>query len=57
VLFGEANGSPVELTLNEVAAASLNVTMVVYGFSMFTAGRFPVATCNLQGTGFTQVLS
>jgi hypothetical protein len=31
--------------------------MVAYGYSAFTAGRYPVATCNLQGTGFKQVLS
>jgi HK97 family phage major capsid protein len=57
VLFMEDGGAPVGLTLNEVAAASLNVTMVTYGYSAFTAGRYPVATCNLQGTGFKQVLS
>ena len=57
VLFMEDGGAPVGLTLNEVAAASLNVTMVTYGYSAFTAGRYPVATCNIQGTGFKQVLS
>ena len=57
VLFMEDSGAPVGLTLNEVAAASLNVTMVTYGYSAFTAGRYPVATCNIQGTGLKQVLS
>ena len=57
VLFMEDGSAPIGLTLNEVAAASLNVTMVTYGYSAFTAGRYPVATCNLQGTGFKQVLS
>ena len=57
VLFMEDGSAPIGLTLNEVAAASLNVTMVVYGASAFTAGRYPVATCILSGTGFKQVLS
>jgi hypothetical protein len=53
----EDGSAPIGLTLNEVAAASLNVTMVTYGYSAFTAGRYPVATCNIQGTGLKQVLS
>jgi hypothetical protein len=57
VLFMEDGSAPIGLTLNEVAATNLNVTMVTYGYSAFTAGRYPVATCNLQGTGFKQVLS
>jgi hypothetical protein len=56
-LFFEAAGAPVGLTLSEVAAQNLTVTMVVYGFSAYTAGRFPSASVILSGTGFTQVLS
>ena len=56
-LYFEAAGAPVGLTLSEVAAQNLTVTMVVYGFSAYTAGRFPSATVVLSGTGFTQVLS
>ena len=57
VLFMEDGSAPVGLTLNEVAAASLNVTMVVYGYSAFTAGRYPVGTCILSGTGFKNILT
>lgn len=57
VLFMEDGAAPVGLTFEEVKGESLTVQMVVYGFSAFTAGRYPVATCVLQGTGFTQVLS
>ena len=57
VLLMEDASAPVGLTLNEVAAASLNVTMVVYGYSAFTAGRYTQASVILQGTGFKQVLS
>jgi len=56
-LFTEDGSAPIGLTLNEVAAASLNVTMVTYGYSSFTAGRYPVATCVISGTGFKNVLS
>lgn len=56
-LYFEAAGAPVGLTLSEVAAQNLTVTMVVYGFSAYTAGRFPSASVILQGTGFKQVLS
>jgi len=44
----------------ELAGSRANlpsVRMVVFGYSAFTAGRFPVGTCVLQGTGFKQVLS
>jgi hypothetical protein len=56
VLFMEAAGAPVGLQLEEVLADQLSVRMVTYGFSAFTAGRFPAASAVLQGTGFTNVL-
>jgi len=56
VLFMEAAGAPVGLQLEEVLADQLSVRMITYGFSAFTAGRYPVATAVLQGTGFTNVL-
>ena len=57
VLHMEDGSAPIGLRLEEVLADQLSVRLVAYGFSAFTAGRFPVATCNLQGTGFKQVLS
>ena len=57
VLHMEDASAPVGLTFEEVLGDQLSVRMVTYGFSAFTAGRYPVATCNLQGTGFKQVLS
>lgn len=53
----EQAGSPLGFRFEEVLGSSLSVNMVVYGYSAFTAGRYPAATCVLQGTGFTQVLS
>lgn len=57
VLHMEDAGAPVGLELEEVLADQLSVRMVAYGFSAFTAGRYPVATCVIQGTGLLQVLS
>jgi len=57
VLHMEDGAAPIGLRLEEVLADQLSVRLVAYGFSAFTAGRFPVSTCNLQGTGFKQVLS
>lgn len=57
VLFMEDAGAPVGLELEEVLADQLSVRMVVYGYSAFTAGRYPVSTCVIQGTGLANVLS
>jgi HK97 family phage major capsid protein len=56
-LFLEDAGAPVGLTFEEVLGDALSVRMVAFGYSAFTAGRYPTATCVLQGTGFKQVLS
>ena len=53
----EDAAAPVGFTFEEVKGDQLTVQMVAYGYSAFTAGRYPVGTCNLQGTGFKQVLS
>ena len=57
VIHMEDAGAPVGLTFEEVLGDQLSVRLVAYGFSAFTAGRYPVSTCVLQGTGFKQVLS
>lgn len=57
VLFMEDAGAPVGLELEEVLADQLSVRMVVYGYSAFTAGRYPTGTCVIQGTGMANVLS
>ena len=56
-LFMEDAGAPVGFTFEEVLGDQLSVRMVVFGYSAFTAGRYPVGTCVLQGTAFTQILS
>lgn len=57
VLHMEDAGAPVGLTFEEVLGDQLSVRLVAYGFSAFTAGRYPVASCIIQGTGLMQVLS
>jgi hypothetical protein len=56
-LFLEDAGAPVGFTFEEVLGDQLSVRMVVFGYSAYTAGRAPVGTCVLQGTGFKQILS
>lgn len=53
----EEGGAPLGLRFEEVLGSSLSVQMVLFGYSAFTAGRYPTASCVLQGTGFKQVLS
>ena len=57
VLFMEDASAPVGLTFEEVKGDQLSVQMVVFGYSAFTAGRYPVATCVVTGTGVKNVLS
>ena len=57
VLHMEAASAPIGLSFDEVKGDQLSVQMVAYGYSAFTAGRYPVATCVIQGTGLTNVLS
>lgn len=56
ILFMEAAGAPVGLTLEEVLADQLSVRMVTYSFSAFTAARYTSASAVMVGTGLTNVL-
>jgi len=56
-LFMEDAAAPVGFNFEEVLGDQLSVRMVVFGYSAFTAGRFPVGTCVLSGTGFKQILT
>jgi HK97 family phage major capsid protein len=55
-LFWEAPGAPVGLTFEEVLGANLQVRVVAYGFSAFTAERYPTAIATLTGVGLTWLL-
>lgn len=50
-ILWEEPGSPLRLRLEEVLAGQLSVRFVVYGYSAFTAGRYPKAASVISGTG------
>lgn len=56
-LFMEDASAPVGFNFEEVLGDQLSVKMVVFGYSAFTAGRYPVGTAVINGTGFKQVLA
>jgi len=49
VLMEQAN-SPLMLRYESVGSGTLTTRMVVFGYSAFTAGRYPGGICKVQGT-------
>lgn len=49
-LWEDAN-APLLIRAEQTGAANLTVKFVVYGYSAFTAGRYPLATGDITGTG------
>jgi hypothetical protein len=47
----EQAGSPFALNFDATGAGSLTIKSVVYGYSAFTAGRYPGAVSVVNGTG------
>jgi HK97 family phage major capsid protein len=50
-LFEQGNGEPMMLRFEQPKAAELDVTMIVYGYSAFTANRYPKAFAIIDGDG------
>ena len=50
-LFEQGGGEPMMLRFEQPKAAELDVTMIVYGYSAFTANRYPNAFSLIGGTG------
>lgn len=50
-LWEQGDGSPMMLRFEEPKSAELEVKMVVYGYSAYTAGRYPNAFALVGGTG------
>lgn len=46
----EQAASPLMLRYESVGSGTLTTRMVVYGYSAFTAGRYPGGVCKVQGT-------
>jgi HK97 family phage major capsid protein len=50
-LFEQGSGEPMMLRFEQPKVAELDITMVVYGYSAFTANRYPNAFSLIGGTG------
>lgn len=50
LLLWEAAGQPLMVRYDSVGSGTLTVRMVVFGYSAFTAGRYPAGICKIQGT-------
>jgi hypothetical protein len=50
-LWEQGDGSPMMLRFEDVKSAELEVKMVVYGYSAYTANRYPNAFALVGGTG------
>jgi HK97 family phage major capsid protein len=50
-LWEQGNGEPLLLRFEQPKAAELDLTMIVYGYSAFTANRYPNAFALVGGTG------
>jgi HK97 family phage major capsid protein len=50
-LWEQGNGEPMMLRFEQPKAAELDITMIVYGYSAFTANRYPNAFALVGGTG------
>lgn len=50
-LWEQGNGDPMMLRFEQPKAAELDITMIVYGYSAFTANRYPNAWAQINGTG------
>lgn len=51
LLWEEGDGMPRQLRFEETLAGNLTVKLVVFGYSAFTAGRYPKAAAVISGTG------
>ena len=50
-LWEQQSGTPFLLRFEETNAGNLSVKLVAYGYSAFSAGRYPAATAVISGTG------
>jgi len=50
-LWEQGNGDPMMLRFEQPKSAELDITMIVYGYSAFTANRYPNAWAQINGTG------
>jgi len=53
VILWENPDGPITVSFEQQAGTSLQVQLVVYGYSAFTAGRYPAASGVISGAGLT----
>ena len=51
ILLWETSPAPQELRFEQTNGGNLQVKLVAYGYSAFTAGRYPKGICTVGGTG------
>jgi HK97 family phage major capsid protein len=51
ILWEDGDGVPKQLKFEETIAGSLTIKLVVYGYAAFSAGRYPLGTSIISGTG------
>lgn len=56
LLLWEAAGQPLMVRYDQVGSGTLTVRMVVFGYSAFSAGRYPGGIAKCQGTLFSATL-
>jgi HK97 family phage major capsid protein len=56
LILWEAAGQPLMVRYDQVGSGTLTVRMVVFGYSAFTAGRYPGGIAKCQGTLFAATL-
>lgn len=56
LILWESAGQPLMVRYDQVGSGTLTVRMVVFGYSAFTAGRYPGGIAKCQGTLFSATL-
>jgi HK97 family phage major capsid protein len=51
ILFWEEPNAPQQAMFESVGSGSLNVRLLLFGYSAFTAGRYPESVAEISGTG------
>lgn len=51
LLWEEGDGTPRQMQFDQVLSQTLTVRLTVYGYSAFSAGRYPGATAVINGSG------
>ena len=56
ILWEQGDGSPQLIRMDQTSGGNLTVKVVTYGYSAFSAGRYPAAVSVISGTGLNDTL-